>query len=44
MHMCIFMCVEVVLINILASHLTPQTKIPDSVPALSIEGDIWKRL
>ena len=27
--MCIFMCVEVVLINILESHLTLQIKIPD---------------
>ena len=28
--MCIYMCVEVVLINILASHLAPQTKIHGS--------------
>ena len=27
------MCVEVVLINILASRLAPQTKIPGSAPA-----------
>ena len=32
--MCIHICVEVVLINILASHLAPQTKIPGSAPTL----------
>ena len=28
----IYMCVKVILINILASHLTPQAKIPSTVP------------
>ena len=30
--MFIYVCVEVVLINILASQPSPQTKIPDSAP------------
>ena len=39
--MCIYMCVKVVLINILASHLAPQTKIPSYAPDYEPPSLAW---
>ena len=36
------MCVEVILINILASHLAPQTKIPNSAPGFNFTCPTFK--